>query len=181
MDKDKLWNLVKKVKRETALDKNCDVHSNYLYQDTSDMESQVTAVEHHLGLISSEIRLENLTRSDMKVAAEMFFYLTACPGKVNTDIPSSSEVWKVWFQAWYRLYDDLFKTQSPYQIVLTLNRLMKSDESTDENFIRNKKLLRRVSTLLNLKYEQIRSMLPGAKSNTQIQGDNEEINIDGKS
>ena len=59
-------------------------------------------------------------------------------------------------------YKNLFESQSPSKIILTLNRMMKSNKkkglligkSIDE------KLFKKLSTLLSLKYEEIQGILP---------------------
>ena len=68
---------------------------------------------------SSEFRYENITRECLNMAAEMFIYLTACPGRLTLDIAGSGGKMEKWFLAWYRFYDDLFKTKSPDKIVST--------------------------------------------------------------
>ena len=59
---------------------------------------------------SSEQINEALTNEDLRTAAEMFVYLTMCPNEIKP---------------WLIFYKDLFQTQSPDQIILTLNRVIK--------------------------------------------------------
>ena len=42
--------------------------------------SQMATIEEKLGFESSEVRFENITSGDLKIAAEIFVYLRTCPG-----------------------------------------------------------------------------------------------------
>ena len=115
---------------------------------------QVEAVERKLKIQSSEVRLDNILMEDFKSAAEMFIYLNICP----------SYDWYKWFNSWRLFYHDLFNHQPLDQILLTLNRLMKSNIVEDENMdgkVRAEKLFRKLTTLTDITFEQIESMLPG--------------------
>ena len=81
--------------------------------------SQVAAVEHQLEFQSSEVRYDNITTDDLEVAAKIFIYLKNCPGDDDS---------RKWFQSWSNFYKDLFKTQTADQIILTLNRMMKTQD-----------------------------------------------------
>ena len=140
---DKLWNVVKQIKIDTSVDKTCKdgtLNNDGLY---TDMLEQVQAVEKELGIESSEDRLENLTTTDLKNAAEMFIYLNICPKTLKP---------------WLVFYRDLFQTESLERIVLTLNRMMKGT-GTDKYFKSlAQKLFKKISSLFSLKYEKIQSM-----------------------
>ena len=159
---DELWKVVSKIRRETSFDKSCDVRGDDLYELTVDKRSQMTAVEMSLKIEASEYRYENITSESLLTAAEMFIYLTICPGKFNSVNPTEAR--QKWFQAWYRLYNDLFSTHSLDQILLTLNRLMKSGSGDKNDLQRNQKLFKKTATLLKLQYENIHRLLPGLTS-----------------
>ena len=97
--------MVKTLKSETSLDLSC----NYKPTLIDDVKlSKVMAVEHMLQIQSSDQINETLTNEELQIAAEMFLYLTVCPDTIKP---------------WIVFYRDLFQTQSPDQIILTLNRL----------------------------------------------------------
>ena len=121
MTVDKLWSVVKKLKRETPLDKTCNLPNNDLYGYV-DISSQVSVFGNQLGIKSSELRFENMTRKDLTTAAEMFIFLTMCPGVYNKELPAGGL--KRRFIAWFTFYEDLLKNQSPDKILLTLNLLL---------------------------------------------------------
>ena len=109
----------------------------------------MNSVEKLLKTKSSEHQFENMTINDYKNAAEMFIYLNICP---NT-----------WFKAWFFFYNDLFKTQTIDQILLTLNRMMKinvynSQAKVDKRIA--EKLFRRATSLLPLWYQDIQRLFP---------------------
>ena len=72
---------------------------------------QVKAVEQELQLESSDQVIETMTNEELKSAAEMFIYLIMCPEAI---VP------------WFTYYNDLFLTKTVDQIILSLNRIMKT-------------------------------------------------------
>ena len=76
--------------------------------------SQINAVEQILQIESSEQINETLTNEELRHAAEMFLYLTMCPDTIKP---------------WLLFYKDLFQTQSQEQIILTLNRMIKTSKT----------------------------------------------------
>ena len=112
------------------------------------MLGQVKLVEQMLQMESSENIDDTLTKEELKTAAEMFLYLNTCP--------DSS-----WFKSWTDFYADLFLTQSVDKIILTLNRMMKTETSQDKDGkVRAKKLMKRIKSLMKLKYEEIQDLRP---------------------
>ena len=103
---------VKTLKYKTSLFLRCDGSNNLLTGDN--MWSQVKAMEQKLQIESSELKNETLTNEELKTAAEMFLYLTMCPNDIKP---------------WLRFYKNLFQTQTPNQIILTLNRIMKGTKT----------------------------------------------------
>ena len=144
---------MKTVTSETSLDLRC-----YRYMlDDDVMMSQVKAVEEMMQIESSEIIDESLTNEQLKTAAQMFLFLNTCP---NTR----------WFKSWFSFYKDLFLTKSADQIILTLNRMIKTETSHDTaGKLRAKKLLQRTTSLLSLQFAEIGRLL-GEKYFEDISG-----------
>ena len=88
----------------------------------------------------------------------MFVYLFMCPG--------DDEALK-WFNAWTNFNDVLYKTESPAQIILSLNRLMKRNvkQEMNGNNMGVKQLFMKTVNTLSLQYKEIHSMLPGLLEN----------------
>ena len=125
-----IHSVVKTVKIRTALDLSCDTVSDDI------MMSQVKAVEQMLQIESSEHINESLTNEELQAAAEMFLYLITCPNIA-------------WFKSWYSFYKYLFLTQPADQILLTLNRMMKTIQDKDTKLL-TENLLQRTKSLLSL-------------------------------
>ena len=140
------------IETSDDINKSCDYTGLYIESSSS---SVVTKVERVLKTESSEERYENMTSNDLKIAAEMFIYLHVCPyyrGQIN----------EKWFKSWSSFYDDLFLTESPNQIILTINRMMNVKTSLNENDkLRAQKLFKRVTRSMSLSYKDIESLLPG--------------------
>ena len=81
----------------------------------------------------------------MEVPAMMYLYLNTCPGI---------------YRPWFAFYKNLFETQSPNKIILTLNRLMKGTITPQNKFLKGlaQNIFRRLASLLSLRYEEIQSM-----------------------
>ena len=156
-----MWKILRKIKRETPLDKICE-RTDVLYR-SEDISSIVMDVEKQMAIKSSDQIFENMTALDLQNAGKMFLYLYTCPGVTNQVLQVSQS--QKWFINWFTFYNDLFKA-SPNRILLTLNRMMKS--SIHNDFI--EELFKRMAKLLNLKYESIQSLLPEDKRNTNCSG-----------
>ena len=124
----------------------------------------MATIEEKFAFESSDVRFENITRSDLKIAAEIFVYLKACPepGNLKTD-----DSMQTWYTSWSSFFEDLFNTHSIDKIILTLNRIMKTDGCEDGKV---KKLLKRVANYSSLKYEEIQSILTGHTSVNLVSG-----------
>ena len=147
---DNILGVVTKIKYETPLDMSCD-NNNILSSDVR--LSLVSAMEQILQ-IDPLNQIEALTNEELQTAAEMFIYLNSCPTK--------------WSKSWSSFYKDLFLTQPTNQIILTLNRMMKTEASQDKDGkILAEKLLRKSAKLLSLKYEMIQAYLPGQVSRNE--------------
>ena len=128
---------------------SCD-NNNILSSDVR--LSQVSAVEQILQIDPLK-QIEDLTNEELQTAAEMFIYLNSCPTK--------------WSKSWSSFYKDLFLTQPTNQIILTLNRMMKTKRSEDGK-LRAEKLMKRTSNLLSLYFERIQSLLPETCRNGSV-------------
>ena len=100
---DNIWKIVKKITLQT-IDEYCG--GTYTAWDT-----RLMLLEQELQ-IKIDRTFENVTVKNLQLAGEIFIYFNTCP-----------KSWKPWF----KFYDDLFQTKSPSQILLTLNRLFKTD------------------------------------------------------
>ena len=99
---------------------------DFMYDD-SVIESNVAAVEQMLNITSSDLVFNNITPSTLKAAAEMFMYLNSCSFDL---IPL------------VKFFKDLLMNKSPDIILLTLNRLLKvRDTSENKHF---KTILRKI-------------------------------------
>ena len=94
-----------------------------------DVLALVKAVEQKLKIKSSEDIDDTFTNDELQTAAESFIYLSTCP--------------KDDMRAWFMFYNNLFMTKSADQIILTLNRMMKTKTSQDNDAkVRSEKLLK---------------------------------------
>ena len=159
----KMWEHVKKMKSNISLDLACrqdglygDGNDGEPHQDISDI--QVKEFEQILNINSSEERFENITLDELKSAAEMFIYLNLCPGSMKAE---------------FQFFDGLFKKNTPYLIILTLNRLMKGVNNQKTVFFKMiaQSLLNRIAKMLSLKYEDLMSILPGLLNNASSNTD----------
>ena len=101
-----IWRAVRIVRSETLTSKFRCSYNHLL----NNQVSQVAAVEQLLGIESSDQPINNISNRTLKSSADAFIYLAVCPGKYN---------------AWARFYKDIFETESPNNILLALNRIMK--------------------------------------------------------
>ena len=146
------------------------------YEDEYGYEDDYGSFEDDFGAGKSDTNF-NLTAANLKTAAQMFIYLNSCPGTLaKFDEFSKNKANEQWFKSWFKFYDDLLRFESPVQIVLTLNRLMKKHSTGNgkEN-IRNQNLFKKISTMLNLKYRDIQTILPGGLSNVSLIANNSDM------
>ena len=170
MNSDEIWNVLKKLKIETPPDYGVCDKRNFFDEWYLDSKSLRNIAEEQLGVHSTEQRLKNMTRGDINTAAKMYTYLHTCP----YDPPL-----RQWLKYWIIFYNDLFKTQNPNKIILTLNRMMKMNTpQLKDDRIRAEKLFKRVIKLFPLKFEEIQSMLPGDLSNTSYKGNTGTLSLE---
>ena len=134
------------------------------------VENQVAALEDHLSVKSSEVRFENIAAENLKTAAEMFMYLNTCPGNDSL---------KNWFRSWSLFYDDLFKAHNIDHIILTMNRIIKSNLPPNKD-AKVGSVLKRTAKLLSLKLGKIQSLLPGQSRNVTYTDDQSMNTSEGK-
>ena len=95
---------------------------------------------------SSEQKNETLKNEDLQTAGDIFTLLITCPDS--------------WLISWSSFYNDLFLSHSPDQILLTLNRMIKTKTLQDKDGrVRAEKLLKKMTNLLSLKYKDIQGLL----------------------
>ena len=134
---------MKNLKSELSLDLECRLSPDLLLYD--DKMSQVNLLEDQLGIESTEVRFENIGRENLKTAAEIYIYLNTCPDSLKP---------------WFLFYHDLFHDQEPNQIILTLNRMMKSTAPENKgNKLLVKKLFQRMGKILPLKHVEIQRIV----------------------
>ena len=165
---DNFWSLIKNIKVATYDTTSKVCQNDGLFKSDDDKFDQVMAMEKELQTESSEWRYENMTSEDLQTAAEMFIYLNIChldnSNYINFHLTPTEIARKLWFKSWSIFYVDIFLTQPADQIILTLNRMMKTKTSQNKDDItRAEKLFKRTTDLLSLNYEQIQSMMPGQK------------------
>ena len=108
MNPEKIWNIIKKVKYEKSVD------LNNIYE-------AVASVEQKMEVESSYVIFENMTASNLKIAAEIYLFLST---------PSRDDE----FLSWIVFYKNLIQTENLNQILLSLNRLMKETRLTENKF-----------------------------------------------
>ena len=99
-----------------------------------------------------------MTNKDLENATKMFIYMNSCPA-------SSSDKGRLRLKNWISFYNNLFQTLPADVIILTLNRMMKASTSQNvDGQVRAKKLLKRMTSLLSLKFTDIQDILPGREN-----------------
>ena len=126
---------------------------------------QVMKVEKAMNIESSSSIIYNIPKKYLDTSGEIFLYLNSCP---------FTTISKRWYKSWFIFYNDLFKTQQPDKIILTLNRLMKSNTEKNTHVkLMASKLMKKATILMELKNEELRRMLPGGTRNISVFGDHE--------
>ena len=144
--------MVKKIKVNLKWDQSCRSDSLYNGKDEN-----IKTLEKELGIVSSQTVFQNLTKRELKAAAEMYIYLNTCPYS-----KAYSGAKKSWFRTWYNFYKDLFSTQPVDIIILTLSQIMNSKQSQYKDTQEwNERLFNGSSKILSLKYQSIQNMFPG--------------------
>ena len=182
-----MWKIIRKIKSETPIGefwdtfpynfKFCCTHyvgTSYQcgvtgqFVPDSDRRKQVAAVEKQLQISSLETRYANISKQDLKSAAEMYIYLNTCA--------SGTDGFDLWFKPWFSFYNNLFKTQSAEQIILVLSRMIKTKSfHNKDGKVRAKKLFKRAASLLSLRYRKIQNFLPQRQDRNEFDKGNQEL------
>ena len=127
---------VRQIKLQKSLDVSC--QGSYGFNLES---SVVDTAEEQLKTNSSDERFNNMTAEDLKTAAEMFIYLNMCPEAIKS---------------WIVFYKEIFENESPDQMILTLNRMMKGTRTPQNEFFKQlaETLFKRVTSLFSLQGKQ---------------------------
>ena len=129
--------------------KHCPIYRQLHFNDV--ITSQISEVEKQLQVTTSESIFKNMTQETLQKAAEMFIFLASCSETVRS---------------WFYFYEDLFTQQSPAQIIVTLNRVLKG-QTTPENMDMKsiaRKLFRKIDSVISLKYTEIKKITQGMDS-----------------
>ena len=136
---DTIWSAMKKIKR-----KYVSINCIQGFIPVEDIQSQVMelAMELKIQGFGSETILDwgDITDTNMKIGSEMFLYLAACSEKMKP---------------WFKFYEDLFQNHPLDQIILTMNRILKSSEGVQRMEPMKEiaeKLFSRRFGLLNVKF-----------------------------
>ena len=141
---EQIWNAIKKVKSKRSTEIQwCETSAtNRHFYVESVIQSQVEEIQNELNINSSTVISKNITKIQLKTAAEMFLYLNGCDGNLNP---------------WFKLFTDLLLKESPDQIVLTFNRIINSPKSSDMKYIATK-VFKRITEKFSLQYFQVQNI-----------------------
>ena len=129
------------------------------------MEGNVLMIENQLKIISNSMIFENMTKKTLETAAKMYFYLNSCSDEIKS---------------WLIFYNDLFKNHQADQIVLSLNRILRSGYTSRNNKFKSiaEKLFNKTTDLFTLKHQLIKNITDGlrtvnsSKEYTNVEGNN---------
>ena len=113
---------------------------------------------------------ENMTKKTLETAAKMYFYLNSCSDEIKS---------------WLIFYNDLFKNHQADQIVLSLNRILRSGYTSRNNKFKSiaEKLFNKTTDLFTLKHQSIKNIIDGlrtvnsSKEYTNVEGNNSKMII----
>ena len=152
-----IWKLVKNIKSKLSFEKGCTYDGlYYCYDYENEIRPQVDELQKALLTVNAfDIRYQNVSRETLKAASKMFLYINSCSMSMKP---------------WFLFYKDLFQNHSPDQIMLTLNRIMKSNRNKKLISI-TKKLFKKINSLLSLKYLDIENVIKGhEEANLRLDG-----------
>ena len=120
-------------------------------------------VQSQLKIISNSMIFENMTKKTLDIAAEMYFYLNSCSDEIKS---------------WLIFYSNLFKNHQTDHIVLSLNRILRSDYTSRNNKFKSiaEKLFDKTTDLFILKCQLIKNITYGlgtensSKEYTSVEG-----------
>ena len=101
-----------------------------------------------LQVTPSDVIIENITTTKLEHAGAMFLFLVSCFEQLDP---------------WYHFYADLLQNQPLDFVLLTLNRILKSDNPNQNKDLKlvAQKLFKRVGDLFSLKYPKIYNLTNG--------------------
>ena len=145
MKEDDVWPVLRKIKLTIPFDINPVFPIMY---SGNQIKNNIDAVADYLNTKTTEEMHVNRTNEDLKSAASMFLYLN-CRSYL--------------LRSWFSFFTNLFQDKSPYQIVLTLNKILKVDFTSSNKEFKNiaRKLFQKTSNLLSLKHKQIKELIHG--------------------
>ena len=134
----------------------------------TDVSNLVTAVENFLGMESRDIRYENISGENMKTAGNIFVYLyfNIFNEHDHLDICPFIE-YNNRFSNWSSIYHVIFNSNSADKIILTLNRMMKTNP-LQSKFGKVGDVLKRIAITLASKYVDIHNILPQNDRNSSM-------------
>ena len=105
--------------------------------------------------------LKRISRKTLETAAQMYIYVRLCQHSIKP---------------WALFYMDLLQNKSPDEIMLTLNRILKTDFKNDQNKALLEiasDLLKQITSLLQLKYGEIQGLSQGLTNSSLKNGQND--------
>ena len=139
-----MWKALKDTKLDLIYDPPNLLKKCNKFTHVTNLDFYVREIESKLGVNSSERIFANISGANLTKAANMFIYLSSCSKALHN---------------WSRFYRVLFQKYSPDQIVLNLNRILKSGSTPEQESVKSiaRKLLQKITSEFPLAYEEIKS------------------------
>ena len=152
MENKDIWIILRNIKIEDSSERVCNNQGVISASSSFSVLSAVRQVEDKLGLVSTDEVFENMTSDGLlETAGEMYLYLISCYPLVDT------------LTAFFK---NFFRIQPPDVILMTLNRIIKSQGNSEIKYISilsstAEKLFSKISTQFSLQYQHIKNMTLG--------------------
>ena len=152
MENKDIWIILRNIKIEDSSERVCNNQGVISESSSFSVLSAVRQVEDKLGLVSTDEVFENMTSDELlETAGEMYLYLISCYPLVDT------------LTAFFK---NFFRIQPPDVILMTLNRIIKSQGNSEIKYISilsstAEKLFSKISTQFSLQYQHIKNMTLG--------------------
>ena len=92
----------------------------------------------------------NLSNANLSIPSEMFLFLVSCSKDLNP---------------WFKFYENIFENQPPDQMVLTLNKILKSTKEKEKDLHDIAvKIFKKLDEQFSLKYKTIQNLTEGVGS-----------------
>ena len=141
---ERIWDTILDLKINASLFRLvCRIDGLY---DGATQNGLINRLERRLHIDSSNKSYNDISEQKLKKALNMYIYLNVCSNK---------------FQEWYTFYYELFDNNSPFQIVLALNRISNFAPDQTERSIAEK-LFINITDLFSLKHQEINSLVNGS-------------------